>query len=137
MSQDIGIGRTYGFGPFAVQSRPQATRERRVEAAPLDRLNAELLTLAVLSGSRLHGVTVAELRLPRPAVVSLIIRKGGGPTDDHPARRRRTPHRHDHPGSRPHRTSPARGQSPRAPRTLVRRTRRTRRVTTADRECPG
>jgi potassium/hydrogen antiporter len=52
------------------------TRELQVEAAPLDRLDAELLTLAVPQGSRLHGVAVFELRLPRPAVISLIIRKG-------------------------------------------------------------
>jgi len=55
---------------------PDTTRELAVEAAPLDRLNAELLTLTVPPGSRLHGVTVFELRLPRPAVISLIIRKG-------------------------------------------------------------
>jgi potassium/hydrogen antiporter len=55
---------------------PDAAREIHVEAAPLDRLNAELLTLTVPAGSRLHGVAVFELRLPRPAVISLIIRKG-------------------------------------------------------------
>lgn len=53
-----------------------AARDLVVEAAPLDRLNAELLTLAVPAGSRLHGVTVFELRLPTPTVVSLIIRSG-------------------------------------------------------------
>jgi cell volume regulation protein A len=50
--------------------------ELQVEAAPLDRLDAELLTLTIPSSSRLHGVTVFELRLPTPTVVSLIIRRG-------------------------------------------------------------
>jgi cell volume regulation protein A len=54
---------------------PDTARELTVEAAPLDRLNAELLTLTVPPRSRLHGVTVSELRLPRPAVISLIIRR--------------------------------------------------------------
>jgi cell volume regulation protein A len=57
-------------------SPPDVTREIVVEAAPLDRLHAELLSLTIPPGSRLHGVTVLELRLPRPAVVSLIIRGG-------------------------------------------------------------
>jgi cell volume regulation protein A len=55
-------------------TRSDVPRELTIEAAPLDRLDAELLTLAVPPGSRLHGVTVFELRLPSPTVVSLIIR---------------------------------------------------------------
>jgi cell volume regulation protein A len=51
-------------------------RELQIEAAPLDRLDAELLTLTIPSGSRLHAVSVFELRLPAPTVVSLIIRDG-------------------------------------------------------------
>jgi cell volume regulation protein A len=50
--------------------------ELQVEAAPLDRLDAELLTLMIPSDSRLHGVTVFELRLPAPTVVTLMIRRG-------------------------------------------------------------
>ncbi|MHA6781094.1 potassium/proton antiporter [Pseudonocardia saturnea] len=50
------------------------TRELQVEAAPLDRLDAELLTLAIPPRSRLHGVALYELRLPAPTVISLIIR---------------------------------------------------------------
>ncbi|HEX7323420.1 MAG TPA: potassium/proton antiporter [Mycobacterium sp.] len=53
-----------------------ATREIRVEAAPLDVLEAELLTMTVQPGSRLHNVSVIELRLPDPSVITLIIRKG-------------------------------------------------------------
>jgi cell volume regulation protein A len=55
---------------------PHTARELQVEAAPLDQLDAELLTLAIPPGSRLHGVAVFELRLPTPTVISLIIRNG-------------------------------------------------------------
>lgn len=54
----------------------EATREIQVEAAPLDVLEAELLTMTVHSPSRLHGVSVLELRLPDPSVITLIIRNG-------------------------------------------------------------
>jgi cell volume regulation protein A len=52
------------------------TREVHVDAAPLDVLGAELLTTTVAPGSRLHNVTVLELRLPDPSVITLIIRAG-------------------------------------------------------------
>lgn len=51
-------------------------RELQVEAAPLDRLDAELLTLVVPAGSQMHGVRVFELRLPTPTVITLIVRNG-------------------------------------------------------------
>jgi len=54
----------------------EATREIQVEAAPLDMLDAELLTMTVQAPSRLHNVTIVELRLPDPAVITLIIRAG-------------------------------------------------------------
>ncbi|RIT93052.1 potassium/proton antiporter [Mycobacteroides abscessus] len=54
----------------------EATREIQVEAAPLDVLDAELLTMKVQPMSRLRNVTILELRLPDPAVVTLIIRQG-------------------------------------------------------------
>ncbi|WAJ44423.1 potassium/proton antiporter [Mycobacterium sp. Aquia_216] len=54
----------------------ESTREIQVEAAPLDMLDAELLTMTVQAPSRLHGVTIVELRLPDPAVITLIIRDG-------------------------------------------------------------
>ena len=53
-----------------------AARQVPIEAAPLDVLDAELLTLTVGPGSRLHSVSVLELRLPEPSVVTLIIRDG-------------------------------------------------------------
>jgi cell volume regulation protein A len=54
----------------------EATREIQVESAPLDVLEAELLTMTVQKPSRLHNVTVLELRLPDPSVITLIIRGG-------------------------------------------------------------
>lgn len=54
----------------------EATREIQVEAAPLDVLDAELLTMTVQPESRLHNVAILELRLPDPAVITLIIRDG-------------------------------------------------------------
>ncbi len=56
--------------------RRDTAREIQVEAAPLDVLGAELLTMTVLPESRLHNVTVLELRLPDPSVITLIIRDG-------------------------------------------------------------
>ena len=43
------------------------TREIAVEAAPLDVLDAELLTMTVPPGSRLQSVTILELALPTRA----------------------------------------------------------------------
>ncbi|WP_319452804.1 MULTISPECIES: potassium/proton antiporter [unclassified Mycobacterium] len=54
----------------------ESTREIQVEAAPLDVLDAELLTMTVQASSRLHNVTILELRLPDPSVITLIIRHG-------------------------------------------------------------
>ncbi|MCW2702002.1 MAG: putative solute/hydrogen antiporter, partial [Blastococcus sp.] len=53
----------------------RAAREVEVEAAPLDRIAAELLQVRIPDGSRLAGVEVGELRLPPDTVVSLIIRE--------------------------------------------------------------
>jgi cell volume regulation protein A len=57
-------------------TRPGALRDVQVETAPLDVLDADLLTVAIPPGSRLHGVAVFELRLPPPTVVTLIVRDG-------------------------------------------------------------
>jgi potassium/hydrogen antiporter len=58
----LGIART---------AQPQ---EIAVDAAPLDELRADLLQVRIPVGSRLHGVYLRELRLPRGASVSLIVR---------------------------------------------------------------
>ncbi len=44
---------------------PVTPRDIDVESAPLDELGAELMQLTVPPGSRLHGVYLPELRLPR------------------------------------------------------------------------
>ena len=54
----------------------QTTREIVIEAAPLDVLDAELLTTTIPPGSALHAVSLVELRLPYPSVITLIIREG-------------------------------------------------------------
>jgi cell volume regulation protein A len=57
-------------------------REIAVDAAPLDQLGADLLQVRVPRGSRLRGVYLRELRLPRGATVSLVVRDGEGFTPD-------------------------------------------------------
>lgn len=49
-------------------------RDLDVEAAPLERIAADLLQVHVTAKSRLHGVEVTELRLPTGTSVSLIVR---------------------------------------------------------------
>ncbi|MEU6126449.1 potassium/proton antiporter [Streptomyces sp. NPDC047123] len=47
-----------------------------VESAPLERLQGHLLSVAIPTGSRMHGVEVAELRLPTGSAVTLVVREG-------------------------------------------------------------
>lgn len=51
-------------------------RRLEIETAPLDRVNADLLQVQISPGSKMHGVEVGELRLPRGASVSLVVRGG-------------------------------------------------------------
>jgi cell volume regulation protein A len=51
-------------------------RDLEVEAAPLERIAADLLQVTITRRSRLHGVEVGELRLPVGASVALIVRDG-------------------------------------------------------------
>ena len=53
-------------------------RDLDVDAAPLDRIEADLLTVRVPAGSRLHRVEVWELDLPAEAALVFIIREGRG-----------------------------------------------------------
>ncbi|NUS54641.1 MAG: potassium/proton antiporter, partial [Streptomycetaceae bacterium] len=64
------IARKVGFG-----GRPES-EDLGVESAPLDRLRAHLLSVSVPVGSRIHGVEVGELRLPKGAAVTLVVRDG-------------------------------------------------------------
>jgi len=52
----------------------ERSREVEVEAAPLERIAADLLQVKITADSRLHGVEVGELRLPRGTSVSLVVR---------------------------------------------------------------
>lgn len=51
-------------------------RDLDVEAAPLERIAADLLQVTITRRSRLHGVEVGELRLPQGASVALVVRDG-------------------------------------------------------------
>ncbi|MFC5993353.1 potassium/proton antiporter [Pseudonocardia hispaniensis] len=55
-------------------ARPAEPVELEVDAAPLGELGADLLQVTVPLGSRLRGVYLRELRLPRGATVSLVVR---------------------------------------------------------------
>lgn len=57
-------------------ARRAEPRDIEVEAAPLERIAADLLQIAVPPTSRMHGVEVGELRLPAGASVTLIVREG-------------------------------------------------------------
>lgn len=57
-------------------SRRSEPRDLDVEAAPLERIAADLLQVRISPASRMHGVEVGELRLPPGASVSLVIRDG-------------------------------------------------------------
>lgn len=60
---------------LGVSQRGEA-RDLEVEAAPLERIAADLLQVNITSRSLLHGVEVGELRLPLGASVSLVVRDG-------------------------------------------------------------
>ncbi|MGP3735306.1 potassium/proton antiporter [Streptomyces sp. GDS52] len=47
-----------------------------IESAPLERLRGHLLSVDIPQESKMHGVEVAELRLPKGAAVTLVVRGG-------------------------------------------------------------
>jgi potassium/hydrogen antiporter len=51
-------------------------RDIEIEAAPLERIAADLLQIRITKRSRMSGVEVSELRLPGGASVSLLVRDG-------------------------------------------------------------
>jgi len=55
-------------------ARRSEPRELELEAAPLERVAADLLQITISPASRLHGVEVGELRLPVGSSVSMIVR---------------------------------------------------------------
>ncbi len=57
-------------------TRRSEPRDLDLEAAPLERIAADLLQITISPVSKLHGVEVGELRLPRGSSVSMVIREG-------------------------------------------------------------
>jgi cell volume regulation protein A len=57
-------------------ARRSEPRDLEVEAAPLERIAADLLMVTISPKSLMHGVEVGELRLPKGASVSLVVREG-------------------------------------------------------------
>ncbi len=57
-------------------ARRSEPRGLEVEAAPLERIAADLLQVTISPVSKMHGVEVGELRLPKGASVSMVIRDG-------------------------------------------------------------
>ncbi|MFF4604448.1 potassium/proton antiporter [Streptomyces sp. NPDC001339] len=47
-----------------------------IESAPLERLRGHLLSTSIGPASRMHGVEVGELRMPKGAAVTLVVRDG-------------------------------------------------------------
>jgi len=64
------VARRIGLAP------PAPVRDLDVEAAPLDRIAADLLQVKVTERSRIHGVEINELRLPPGVSVALVVRDG-------------------------------------------------------------
>jgi potassium/hydrogen antiporter len=56
-------------------ARRSEPRGLEVEAAPLERVAADLLQVSISPVSKMHGVEVGELRLPRGASVSMVVRE--------------------------------------------------------------
>jgi cell volume regulation protein A len=65
-----GLARRLGLTP------PTPVRDLDVEAAPLERIAADLLQVKVTDSSLMHGVEIGELRLPPGASVALVVRNG-------------------------------------------------------------
>ena len=63
---------------FARVTAASQPTELRVETAPLDRMQADLLEFDIPIGSKLTGVYIDELRLPVGAVVTMVLRDGVG-----------------------------------------------------------
>jgi cell volume regulation protein A len=57
-------------------TQPGEPRDIDVDAAPLERIAADLLQVHITPQSQLHGVEVGELRLPVGASVALLVRDG-------------------------------------------------------------
>jgi cell volume regulation protein A len=59
-------------------SDPAGLQEIEVDAAPLEQIAADLLQVRVPAGSKLHGVYLSDLRLPKGSTMSLVVRDSVG-----------------------------------------------------------
>jgi cell volume regulation protein A len=57
-------------------ARRSEPRGLDIEAAPLERIAADLLQITISPVSKMHGVEVGELRLPRGSSVTMVVRDG-------------------------------------------------------------
>jgi cell volume regulation protein A len=57
-------------------TRRSEPRGLDIEAAPLERVAADLLQITISPVSKMHGVEVGELRLPTGSSVSMVVREG-------------------------------------------------------------
>jgi len=57
-------------------TRRSEPRGLDIEAAPLERIAADLLQVTIAPTSKMHGVEVGELRLPAGSSVSMVVRDG-------------------------------------------------------------
>ena len=57
-------------------TRRSEPRGLDIEAAPLERVAADLLQITISPVSKMHGVEVGELRLPAGSSVSMVVREG-------------------------------------------------------------
>lgn len=64
------------FAKVLKVARRSEPRDIELEAAPLDRVAADMLQINISPKSRMHGVEIGELRLPPGASVALIVREG-------------------------------------------------------------
>ncbi|PWN03193.1 potassium/proton antiporter [Nocardioides silvaticus] len=64
------------FAKVLKVARRSEPRDIELEAAPLDRVAADMLQVNISPKSRMHGVEIGELRLPPGASVALIVREG-------------------------------------------------------------
>ncbi|GAA4368571.1 potassium/proton antiporter [Nocardioides caricicola] len=65
-----------GVAKLLKVARRSEPRGLEMEAAPLEKVAADLLQVTISPVSQMHGVEVGELRLPRGASVSMVVRDG-------------------------------------------------------------
>jgi cell volume regulation protein A len=57
-------------------SKGEEPTDLEIEFAPLDTIKADMMEVSVEPGSKLHGVSLREIRMPKGSVISLIVRDG-------------------------------------------------------------